>query len=649
MKKTITLVFIFSMSICASFAQKRMYKTGMLIDEKPPKGIEIYDFDAMGFGETLPDSISLLEYAPYPGNQGNYSTCVGWSYGYCGTSILYAQKYGIKNRAVITALAMCPFSIYNQIKSVYDSDCEMGTHMHLAATELQKNGTKRFHLNEVGCGQSSEKDNQYKIFKVDNTYAIWDIYREKFVTDSIKILNTRKALAAKKPVLIGFKTTYSFCYDIRSSDGFWEKDQSNLFPAGGHAMSVIGYNDKMQGGCFLIQNSWGREWGKNGYAWVTYKDYATYTYNAYVIELEEKTKGVAAVAKPKGCEYGNCLDGYSRFKFDNGDTYEGDVKNGMPEGNGIYQYANGEVFTGTFKGGKKEGKGTYYFTDGTVKTAWWSSDTINAAADFLDYTYAVIDVDENTTYSGYCKGEDWIFGSYESSGGYSASIYTGKFREGKKDDFGIREFSSFTYVGSIANDAFSKAYAFISNKTKRIYIYTTTEGSFQKATNSVDLSDKIVLFKEDEADTMTTTDKKQCTYGNCQNGYGKFTYASGNTYEGFFNNGYRNGYGKYTTKQGESYEGLYFANTRNDVGKVTLKDGGIFIGRFEFDKRHGYGIYTGKDKKYLAGEWNNDKYVEWEEELGFGGVEEPEAKKTEAKTVKPGKHKAQKQARFTLK
>jgi hypothetical protein len=645
MQRIFTLLLIFIIPF-ATYAQKRMYKTGMLVDEKPPKGIEIYDFDALGFGETLPDSVSLMEYAPYPGNQGDYSTCVGWSYGYCGTSILYAQKYGIKNRTVITALAMCPFAIYNQIKSEYDYDCTQGTHMHLAAEELQKVGTKRLHLNETSCGTNGEKDNTYKIFKVDNAYAIWDIYKDNFAFDSIKILNTRKALAAKKPVMIGFKTTYSFCYDIRKEDGFWKKDPANVFPAGGHAMTVIGYNDKMEGGCFLIQNSWGQEWGKGGYAWITYKDYALYTYNAYVIELDEK---MGAAAKPKKCEHGDCLNGYSRFNFENGDVYEGDVKNGSPDGNGIYQYSNGEVFTGIFKSGKKEGKGTYYFNDGTVKIAYWTNDTVNSNADYLDYGYGVIEAGEKSVYSGYYKGENWIYGSYETSGDYSSSIYTGKFKDGKKDDFGIREFSNYTYVGSIENDAYAKAYAFISAKTKHIYIYTTGDGGFKKTTNDVNLGGKVALFEENDADTMTNSDKKQCTYGDCENGYGKFTYASGNKYEGFFNNGYRNGYGKYTTKEGETYEGNYFANLRNDLGKVVMKDGSEFIGQFEFDLKQGYGIYTSKDKKMVAGQWDNDKYVEWEEELGFGGAEEPEAKNRDAKTVKPGKHKAQKQQQFKLK
>ena len=34
---------------------------------------------------------------------------------------------------------------------------------------------------------------------------------------------------------------------------------------GGHAMSVVSYDDNKNGGTFELMNSWGNEWGKSGY------------------------------------------------------------------------------------------------------------------------------------------------------------------------------------------------------------------------------------------------------------------------------------------------------------------------------------------------------------------------------------------------
>jgi hypothetical protein len=50
---------------------------------------------------------------------------------------------------------------------------------------------------------------------------------------------------------------------------------------GGHAMSVIGYNDEFEGGAFQIMNSWGNRWGDNGIAWVRYRDFEHFTKEAY--------------------------------------------------------------------------------------------------------------------------------------------------------------------------------------------------------------------------------------------------------------------------------------------------------------------------------------------------------------------------------
>jgi hypothetical protein len=49
-------------------------------------------------------------------------------------------------------------------------------------------------------------------------------------------------------------------------------------PVGGHAFLIAGYNDVG----FLVQNSWGTEWGKNGYATLPYDDWFRNGYDAWV-------------------------------------------------------------------------------------------------------------------------------------------------------------------------------------------------------------------------------------------------------------------------------------------------------------------------------------------------------------------------------
>jgi len=52
----------------------------------------------------------------------------------------------------------------------------------------------------------------------------------------------------------------------RYSGGIIEREES---PTGGHAMAIIGYNDDQR--CLTFQNSWGKNWGEDGFARVSYE------------------------------------------------------------------------------------------------------------------------------------------------------------------------------------------------------------------------------------------------------------------------------------------------------------------------------------------------------------------------------------------
>jgi len=65
---------------------------------------------------------------------------------------------------------------------------------------------------------------------------------------------------------------------------------------------VVGYDDKKYGGSFLIMNSWGPEWGVNGFAWVRYRDFNYFVREAYGLDPMQKVG--AAASQPFICEIG---------------------------------------------------------------------------------------------------------------------------------------------------------------------------------------------------------------------------------------------------------------------------------------------------------------------------------------------------------
>jgi len=77
----------------------------------------------------------------------------------------------------------------------------------------------------------------------------------------------------KKSVVIGMGLGEKF-YDISGpldeQDYPPINDDDNQY-IGGHAMNIVGYDDNLNGGSFIVENSWGTGWGDNGYWAMTYE------------------------------------------------------------------------------------------------------------------------------------------------------------------------------------------------------------------------------------------------------------------------------------------------------------------------------------------------------------------------------------------
>jgi hypothetical protein len=54
------------------------------------------------------------------------------------------------------------------------------------------------------------------------------------------------------------------------------------------------------------------------------------------------------------------------IKYDNGDVYDGDLKDNMMNGKGKMTYVSGDIYTGEFKDNMMNGKGIYKYKDGRV-------------------------------------------------------------------------------------------------------------------------------------------------------------------------------------------------------------------------------------------------------------------------------------------
>ncbi|WP_413290289.1 C1 family peptidase [Bdellovibrio sp. HCB337] len=97
--------------------------------------------------------------------------------------------------------------------------------------------------------------------------------------------------------LIATLTVYS---DFVSYSGGVYKRSKDAEPLGGHAVSIVGYDDSKQ--ALIIRNSWGEEWGEKGYGYVSYDDKSGVGRGTWWLNVNPSVGGVAMVT-PKDYTY----------------------------------------------------------------------------------------------------------------------------------------------------------------------------------------------------------------------------------------------------------------------------------------------------------------------------------------------------------
>lgn len=302
-------IFIFIFGIMAFLPlSAQNYGKGMLFDDEAYQRVERKVTLISRDYNSLPTSASLKKYCPTVGNQGAEGTCVGWSSTYYARTIIEAKQNNWTDKAAIDATIFSPNYTYAIIKDPADVRCQNGTYPHKALELLMNKGVPKHKEYNVNC-PNSVPSNIYTLATKNKIKAYARLF-DSNEDAAFKVQAMKKALANGNPVVIGMKCPDSFFY----AKGYWQPTDPPQQRFGGHAMCVIGYDDKQYGGAFEIINSWGTKWGNEGYIWIKYPDFTNFTYQAY-----------EPIAIPKSNPSPNAtadLSGQIKFQLDSGGEME---------------------------------------------------------------------------------------------------------------------------------------------------------------------------------------------------------------------------------------------------------------------------------------------------------------------------------------
>ena len=237
-------------------------------------------------------------------------------------------------------------------------------------------------------------------------------------------------------------------------------------------------------------------------------------------------------------------------KYENGDVYEGEEKDGIRHGIGRYYHADGAIYEGEWKDDLIHGIGRYYYPDGTAENVLCENGKI------VGSTKETLPQSEIRIHSIGYDNDD---------------LYHGNMQDGKRNGRGTMHYADRRkYVGEWKDDKYH-GYGVLTHKNRDQY-----EGYF--------VNDKY-------------------------NGQGTYYYADGDRYEGEFKDNKYNGQGTYYWANGNRYEGEFKDDKYNGQGTFYFASGDRHEGEFKDGLPNGQGTMYYKDGTSKSGRWNMGVFV----------------------------------------
>lgn len=222
-------------------------------------------------GRALPAAVDLTDRFPPPGDQGAQQSCVGWAVAYAMKSYHEAVERDwaltMGDGRLHGNRVFSPSFVYNQINHGVDRGSNFGDAFRVLITQ--------------GAAPLSAMPYTSSPFIAPSAAAL--TAADGFKIDTFRTVDLRNRNELKAHLNAGFPIIFAAFVDQL----FWEwRGSATLDRFGGprlgrHAMVVAGYDDHR--GAYRVINSWGRQWGDGGFAWVSYDQFEAMGTEAYIV------------------------------------------------------------------------------------------------------------------------------------------------------------------------------------------------------------------------------------------------------------------------------------------------------------------------------------------------------------------------------
>jgi len=276
-------LLVLLMLLCLTPLFGQSYSKGAILDPVQYSRIDVKPTLVSRSYTSIPRAYSLKQYSPIPESQGQYGTCVGWSTAFAARTIAESVALNRTDRTTTSNNVYSPTFVY---KNIADNEGKDGAYIGDALNFMKNTGAvkrpvieKTMYTANNFKGISLSIFNSYIAYPISSYVTLFNNPRGVPGKMNERVPPVKKSLAEKKPVVIAMNCPNSFF----NAKDIWRPTESPNVNHGGHAMCVVGYDDDKYGGAFEILNSWGTDWGNEGYIWISYGDFAAFVDEAYEI------------------------------------------------------------------------------------------------------------------------------------------------------------------------------------------------------------------------------------------------------------------------------------------------------------------------------------------------------------------------------